>query len=392
MSLLDETRAILGDLVAYPTVSADSNLNLITYAAERLGACGARITLMRDATDTKANLFATIGPEGDGGIVLSGHTDVVPAEETDWLSDPFTLREENGRLYGRGTCDMKGFIAAALAMVPVYAALDLKRPVHFAFTYDEEVGCLGGRQLVEELQRAGIRPTVAIIGEPTEMRIIEGHKGCYEYTTEFHGLEGHGSRPGSGVNAVEYAARYIVRLLELGGELEARAPSASRFDPPYTTLQVGRIEGGSARNVIAGLCAVDWEMRPVQKSDAAYVKSALDHYCSHTLLPRMQAVSAAARIETHVIGEVEGLEPASDNEAREIVAELTGSNTADVVSFGTEAGLFQGLGMSAVVCGPGSIAQAHKPNEFVGIEQLEKCLAMLEAMKGKLTKRASVAP
>ncbi|MBW9051444.1 acetylornithine deacetylase [Rhizobium mesosinicum] len=381
---LEATRSILTDLIAFPTVSADSNLTLIDYAAERLSHSGARVFLMKDATGLKANLFASIGPDCDGGIVLSGHTDVVPADESEWQSDPFSAREADGLIYGRGACDMKGFIAAALAMAPDYASLNLKRPIHFAFTYDEEVGCLGGQQLVSELARRGIKPSVAIIGEPTDMRIIEGHKGCYEYTTEFIGLEGHASNPDLGVNAIEYAVRYIGRLLEIGGELRQSTPS-SPFTPPWTTIQTGRIEGGKARNVIAGHCAVEWEMRPVRGADVDYVKRRIATYCEEVLLPAMRAVSPSACIHTHVVGEIDGLEPVTDNEARAIVSALTGATTADVVSFGTEAGLFQKLGISTVVCGPGSIDQAHKPDEFISCTQLKACLDMLSGLKQRLT-------
>lgn len=386
MALIDDTRAILGDLIAYPTVSADSNLGLITYAAERLTNCGASVSISRDDSGAKANLFATIGPTGDGGIVLSGHTDVVPADASAWNTDPFVMREADGRLYGRGSCDMKGFIAAALAMAPRFTAADLRWPVHFAFTYDEEVGCLGGRQLVADLGRAGIRPRVAIIGEPTMMRIIEGHKGCYEYTTEFHGLNGHCSNPDAGVNAIEYAVRYVNRMLTLAEELKHRTSKGNRFQPPWTTLQVGRMDGGTARNVIAHHCRVEWEMRPVRAGDAEHVKHALKTYCDEVLLPTMRSVAQEARIETQVVGEVEGLEPASENEARDIVAALTGQDQCDVVAFGTEAGLFQGYGMSAVVCGPGSIEQAHKADEFVTVEQLEACLEMLSRLVDRLRK------
>jgi len=383
-ALLSNTEDILTELIAFPTVSSDSNLALIAFAADRLNSLGARISLTHDAENRKANLFATLGPEQDGGIVLSGHTDVVPADASEWTSDPFTLREENDQLFGRGACDMKGFIAAALAVAPSYAALPLRRPVHFAFTYDEETGCLGAQELVKHLQEIERRPSVAIVGEPTEMRVIEGHKGCYEYTTEFTGREGHGSAPTAGVNAVHYAVRYISRLLELGDELRRVPPNGSRFDPPWTTLQVGQIEGGVARNVIAGHCAVGWEMRPVRASDATRVKSELQSFCDDVLLPEMRATAPDASITTHVIGEVQGLEPMEENEARDIVTTLTGSNSCDVVAFGTEAGLFQAMGMSSVVCGPGSIAQAHKPNEFVSPEQLRACLNMLVRLQTQL--------
>ncbi len=384
MDMLARTQEILGKLVGFPTVSSDSNLELIAYAADLLSDAGATLSLSRDETGTKANLFATIGPAGDGGIVLSGHTDVVPADPAEWTSDPFVLAERGGRLYGRGTCDMKGFIAAALAMAPRFAAASLTRPLHFALTYDEEIGCFGARALVDELARAGVRPTVAIVGEPTMMGVIEGHKGCFEYTTEFTGLEGHGSQPDKGVNAVEYATRYVTRLLDLGERLKTRAPAGSRFNPPWTTVQVGRMNGGTARNVIAGACAVEWEMRPTSRGDAAFVKDSLAHYIDTVLLPAMRAVAPHSGIVTHVIGEVEGLQVVSESEARDIVCELTGCDHADVVPFGTEAGLFQSAGISSVICGPGSIAQAHKPDEYIAIDQLAACLEMLEKLKPKL--------
>jgi acetylornithine deacetylase len=385
MISLARTRAILGDLIAFPTVSSASNLDLIAYASDLLGDAGASVSVNRDATGAKANLFATLGPAGDGGIVLSGHTDVVPVEGQDWTSDPFRMVERDGRLYGRGACDMKGFIAACLAMAPRYAALDLKRPLHFAFTYDEEIGCFGAQALVGEIARAGIRPAVALVGEPTGMRVIEGHKGCYEYTTEFTGLEGHGSQPDRGVNAVEYAARYINRLLDLGEALKPRAPAGSRFDPPWSTLQVGCIHGGAARNIIAGHCSVEWEMRPVQQSDADFVRDGIARHVDTVLRPAMRAVSPDADIVTLTVGEVEGLQVVPESEARAIVCELTGQSGADVVAFGTEAGLFQAAGMSAVICGPGSISQAHKPDEFVALDQLAACMNMLEKLGAKLT-------
>lgn len=381
---LDETTAILGELIAFPTVSGASNLDLMTYAAERLQDCGAKIELSHHPSGAQANLFATLGPNEDGGIVLSGHTDVVPANPDEWTGNPYAMHDDGERLFGRGACDMKGFVAAALAMAPRYAELNLTRPVHFAFTYDEETGCLGAQQLVQELAKRETRPGVVIVGEPTEMRIIEGHKGCYEYATHFTGLEGHGSGPDRGVNAVHYAVRYISRLLELGEQLKKTPPAGSTFDPPWTTVQVGKIDGGIARNVIAGNCVVDWEMRPVREADADFVKSGLQAYCRDELLPAMRAVAPDADIRTDIIAEVCSLEPMPDNAARDLVAELTGANGTDLVAFGTEAGLFQQLGMSAVVCGPGSIEQAHKPDEFVSKSQLGLCLDMLTGLERKL--------
>nr|WP_247743658.1 acetylornithine deacetylase [Shimia sp. R10_1] len=375
---------MLEELISFPTVSSDSNLNMIQLLATRLSDCGAEVEIWHDETGTKANLFATLGPKRDGGIVLSGHSDVVPVTDQDWASDPFSMETREDKWFGRGTCDMKGFIAAAVAMAPHYAALDLQRPVHFAFTYDEEIGCFGARALAETLREKRLKPALAIIGEPTSMRIIEGHKGCYEYTTHFTGLEGHGSGPDRGVNAVEYAVRYVSKLLELKEDLQGRAPEGSRFEPPWTTINTGALVGGVAHNVIPGKARVEWEMRPVQKSDADYVKDELHQFCAHRLIPAMQAVHPDAGITTDVIGEVDGLEPMAENEARDVVMELTGANGADVVPFGTEAGIFQGLGMSVVVCGPGSIDQAHKPDEYVSVDQMEQCLGMLARLSAKL--------
>ncbi|WP_343079563.1 acetylornithine deacetylase [Ostreiculturibacter nitratireducens] len=384
MFYLDDTKALLRHMVAFPTVSTDSNLAMIEFIAEQLKAVGARVDIHHDASGAKANLFATLGPDVDGGILLSGHSDVVPVADQDWSTDPFEMVERDGKLYGRGTCDMKGFIAAAVAMAPFYAEKVKDRPIHFAFTHDEETGCLGAQALAQVLRAQGVRPGVAIIGEPTSMRIIEGHKGCYEYSTHFTGLEGHGSAPDRGVNAVEYAVRYVARLLELRERLKERAPANSRFEPPWTTINTGALIGGVAHNVIPGKARIDWEMRPVQHGDADFVKSNLHDFCTHTLLPAMRAVSPDADIVTEVIGEVDGLIPADENEAKDILMELTGANGADTVAFGTEAGIFQSLGTSAVVCGPGSIEQAHKPDEYVSLDQLGQCLTMLERLGEKL--------
>ncbi len=384
MDKLADTIDILGELIAFPTVSADSNLAMIDSLANRLDAAGARVDIFHDDTGTKANLFATIGPETDGGIVLSGHTDTVPAAEDGWTDDPFEMSRRGENLFGRGTCDMKGFIAATLAMAPVLAQQVNNRPLHFSFTYDEEVGCLGGRALVNSLQSRGIGPGMAIIGEPTMMRVIEGHKGCCEYTTRFTGCAGHGSAPDMGVNAVEYAVRFTSHLLELRDRLRTRAPAASRFDPPWTTINIGSLTGGVAHNVIASHASVEWEMRPVAEADGQFLRDDLRIYVQDNLLPAMRRVCPDAAITTEVIGEVAGLIPTDENGAKRLVMALTGANSAEVVNFGTEAGLFQSMGMDVVVCGPGSIDQAHKPDEFVSLDQLRQCLAMLEKLGGRL--------
>ncbi|MBS0126089.1 acetylornithine deacetylase [Thetidibacter halocola] len=380
MTPLARTEAILSDLIAYPTVSADPNLAMIEHMAGLLEDQGARVEVFRADCGTKANLWATLGPESDGGLVLSGHSDVVPVTDQAWSTDPFRLAAQGDLLYGRGTCDMKGFIAATLAMAEGWATTPLRRPLHFCFTHDEEVGCLGARQLVPQLQSRGIRPAMALVGEPTMMRIVEGHKGCCEYTTRFTGLEGHGSAPDRGVNAVQYAVQYVARLMALAEALKTRAPLGGCFDPPWTTVNVGRLSGGVAHNVIPGRAEVDWEIRPVQDGDANFVKEALRRLVEDELLPAMRAVSPQASIETDVIGEVAGLEPLPENAARDLVKALTGQNACELVPFGTEAGLFQQMGMSVVVCGPGSIAQAHKPDEYIARDQLSACLDMLAGL------------
>jgi acetylornithine deacetylase len=383
--MIDQTTRILSDLIAFPTVSADSNLEMIAYLANRLEECGANVDVLFDETGRKANLFATLGPMRDGGIVLSGHTDVVPVTDQDWGTDPFEMVERDGLIFGRGACDMKGFIAATVAMAPLFAKQVRDRPLHYAFTYDEETGCIGAGHLVQNLTERSLKPSLAIIGEPTSMRIIEGHKGCHEYITHFHGLEGHGSAPDLGVNAIEFAVRYVSRLLDLHDELKEMAPTNSRFEPPWTTVNVGALNGGLVHNVITPKATVAWEMRPVQASDADFVNRALKTYCDETLLPAMQAGYPDASIITEIVGEVAGLMPSDKNEAVRILSELTGSNSVDVVAFGTEAGLFQSLGMDVVVCGPGSIEQAHKANEFLAVDQLSQCLKMLEGLGAKLS-------
>ncbi|WP_138469586.1 acetylornithine deacetylase [Poseidonocella sp. HB161398] len=375
MTTLDLCRRYLGELIAFPTVSSQSNLAAIHWIADRLEAEGAEVEIMADASGTKANLYAVLGGGGPGGILLSGHSDVVPVADQDWTGDPFAMDEREGRLYGRGSCDMKGFIAACLASLETLKACG--RPVHFAFTHDEEVGCLGAQSLVEVLKTREVLPQLAIIGEPTMMQVIEGHKGCCEYTVTFEGTAGHGSAPELGVNAVEYASRYIGRLLELRQALMDRAPAGSRFDPPWSTINVGGLHGGVAHNVIASRAVLEWETRPVVPEDLDFVKREIAAFAGDVLLPEMRRVATAADISTETIGEVVGLTPMAENAARDLVLKLTGGNGAGVVPFGTEAGLFQSLGMDAVICGPGSIEQAHKADEYVSLEQLGLCLGLL---------------
>ena len=371
-------------LIGFPTISSESNLDCIDWISDYLKSFGARCEITSE-TKGKANIFATLGPDTDGGIILSGHTDVVPVEGQNWSTDPFKMKRKNNALFGRGTCDMKGFIAAAMAMVPKYSKLDLKRPIHFAFTYDEEVGCLGARVLVNQLIASGLKPSACIVGEPTSMRIIEGHKGMCEYTTEFRGVEGHSSQPDRCVNALEYAHRFINKLMEVRLELPAMAPEGSRFDPPYSTSSICACHSGTTHNVIPSQAEVEWEMRVVQRSDREWLRDQMERYVDEVLRPEMKKKSIIADIFETVCVETDGLEPEQDSEAVKIVQELTGGNSTEVVAFGTEAGLFSRAGISSVLCGPGSIEQAHKPDEYVTEEQMISCLNMLERLGGELT-------
>ena len=377
------TLRILDDLVAFPTVTQDPNLDLIAYAGERLEAVGAEVTTTHDGTGSKANLFATIGPPVDGGVVLAGHTDVVPADGDGWSSDPFVVTRRGDRLYGRGTEDMKGFIACVLALAPGFAAAGTPVPVHVALTFDEEVGFIGAPVLLDELARTGPQPGAAIVGEPTCLRIIAAHKGCYEYTTTIVGRQGHGSAPAGGVNAVEYGARYVTGLLELRSQLAAVAPEDSPFDPPETTISVGTLRGGTARNIIAGSCTIEWEVRPVSAGDAQHLREARAAL-ERTLAEEMRRTDPDAAVTTTAVCEVDGLAPAADSPALQLGRRLLDDPDEDVVSFGTEAGLFQQAGIAAIVCGPGSIDLAHQPNEYVDLEQIDACLAMLHRLPAQL--------
>jgi len=383
-----ETLKILSELIKFQTVSGTSNLKLIEYCEKRLSKLGAISFKTFEETKRRDNIFSTISGKqklNGGGIILSGHTDVVPASAKEWSSDPFVATEKNNKVYGRGSCDMKGFIACTLALAPYFASQNLKKPIHFSFTYDEETACQGAPIMIRELKKRNINCSICIVGEPTSMKAIQAHKGCYEYSTHFTGLAGHGSAPDKGVNAVEYAIRFINKLMELREELKKREPKNSVFTPPYSTLQIGRIKGGLARNVIADQCVVDWELRPVIPEDGEFVNKSIETYVKNVLLPEMKKIYPKANIEKEIIGEIIGFTKEEKSDAVNLVCNLTGDNSREVVSFGTEAGLFQELGISTVVCGPGSLEQAHTIDEYVSFDQLKLCLKMLIDLKEQVT-------
>lgn len=379
MSLRDDTMMILGDLVGFPTVTSDSNLDLIDHVYGILEPLGYELRVTTDGSGLKANLLATIGQGSAGGIVLSGHSDVVPVEEEGWTGAPFVAMRRGQKIYGRGTVDMKGFIACALALAPWFAELDLDRPLHIAVTADEEVGCRGAPLLIADMLDAGYEPAIAVVGEPTEMGVVVAHKGMHEYTTTLTGIEGHGSLPEQGVNAVQYGARFVTELLEVAADLEAGAPRDALFDPPHTTINVGSVHGGVAHNIIAGECVIQWEMRPVSSTDAALALGRITSI-EKEVRAEMQRVSPEGSIETVTDGAVGGLDYDPNSLAAEIVGAVLGDAERRVVAFGTEAGLYQVAGISSVVCGPGSIEVAHQPNEYVSLEQLERCIEMMKGL------------
>ncbi len=387
-AIFKDSLKILSDLIAFKTVSGEDNNSLINYCDEILKKLGATSFKTFDDEKKRVNLFATIKskePNGKKPVILSGHTDVVPVSKS-WSTDPFKATIKDDKLFGRGSCDMKGFIACTLAYAPIYAKENLNRDIHFSFTFDEETACQGAPLLIKELKNRGINDGICIVGEPTNMKIIDAHKGCYEYTTYFEGLAGHGSAPEKGVNAVEYATRYISKLMNLREILKSKVPKNSVFDPPYTTIGIGGISGGIARNVIADKCRVDWEMRPVIKEDGEFVHNELNEFVNKELLPEMKKIFPKSSIKKEIIGEIIGFNKVSKSEACEFISNLTGDNSREVVSFGTEAGLFQEIGISTVVCGPGSIEQAHKVDEFIVLDQIKKCLILLEDIKNNSTK------
>ena len=384
-NLYQKSIKILTDLIGFKTISGNNNSPLIDYCDAILKENGVSTFRVFDNNKERVNLFGTIKAKKTNGkkpIILSGHTDVVPVSKG-WSTDPFVATVKGDKIYGRGSCDMKGFISCVLSYVPTLSSVNLDRDIHFSFTFDEETACIGAPLLIKELKKRNIQDGICIIGEPTKMKIIDAHKGMNEYTIHFEGLAGHSSQPDKGVNAIEYATRYINKLLELRLELINRGPKNCIFDPPHSTLSVGGISGGIAHNVIADKCKVEWETRPVVKEDAIFVTNEIDKFVNQTLLPEMKKVFPNSNIRKEIIGEVIGFNRIDDSEACEFVSSITGDNSREVVSFGTEAGLFQEIGISTVVCGPGSIEQAHKIDEFIELNEIKKCLLFLDGIKDK---------
>jgi len=376
---------MLKRLVAFDTTSRNSNLDLIKYIQSYLDDHQVKSTLVPNEDGTKANLFASIGPDAEGGIVLSGHTDVVPVDGQAWETDPWTLTEKpDGKLYGRGTCDMKGFIAVALAHVPQFQKARLKVPMHFAFSYDEEIGCLGAHSLAEKLMGNVPRPQAVIVGEPTMMSVVNAQNAGGGLYATFTGVEAHSSMTHLGVSAIHFAGEFIHWLNELQEELAQRKHPHLDTVPNHTTINVGIVSGGTAGNILARECVLNWGYRTLPGDDYTEVQRRAEKYVAELLLPKMRRKHPDANIEIKRRSFVPGLKPEENEEAAKLALQWTGGNRTYAVPYGTEAGIFRGHGVPTVICGPGDISQAHQPNEFVAKSQMDSC----DAFVGKLIKWA----
>ena len=382
------SRTLLERLVAFDTTSRESNLALIDFVWHYLTDLGVNCELIHNAGCSKANLYARLGPAGSGGILLSGHSDVVPVDGQNWSVPPFALSERDGKLYGRGTADMKGFIACMLAAVPHFLAQPLAQPLHLAISYDEEVGCLGVRTLLDVLASRPEKPDLCLIGEPTELQPVLGHKGKLAVRCEVQGAACHSAYAPQGVNAIQYAAKLIHRLTAIGEVFAAPERQDTRFDPPFTTVQIGLIQGGRALNIVPAECTFDFEVRTLPQDDAQQVAEELERYAQRELLPQMRAVNSDTEIRFYPLSSYPGLYTAAQSAAAQLLAHLTGSEAFSTVAFGTEGGLFHQAGIPSVICGPGSMAQGHKPDEFITIEQLDACDAMLRRLAGWMSLKA----
>jgi acetylornithine deacetylase len=376
------TEEMLARLISFDTTSRDGNIPLIEFVEDYLDGWGIPHFRVDYEANRKTNLFATIGPEIAGGIVLSGHTDVVPVDGQPWTSNPFELTARGERLFGRGTCDMKGFLAVCLAEVPNFLKAGLKSPIHLALSCDEEVGCKGVRPLIAHMRDHLPKPRAVIVGEPTSMKVVNAHKSAITFSTEVIGHEAHSSLTHHGVNAILVAGELLSEISRIRADMVAMGDPTNRFDPPYSTVHVGVIEGGTAKNIIPRRCAFQWETRLLPTADPDMVPHRFDSF-ARSLEPAMKSVAPDAGIATERVNAVPGLAPEKDSAAEHLALHLAGANATHAVSYCTEAGLFQQIGIPAVICGPGSIEQAHKPDEYIDASELRKC----EAFMGKLTQQ-----
>ena len=372
-------QAMLAELVRFDTTSRDGNIPLIKFVESYLDSWDIPHFRVDYEAGKKTNLFATIGPDIAGGIVLSGHTDVVPVDGQTWASNPFELSERDGRLYGRGTCDMKGFIAVALALVPQFKSANLKTPIHLALSCDEEVGCKGVRPLVAHIRDHMKKPRAVIVGEPTSMQVVNAHKAALTFSTEVTGHEAHSSLTDQGVNAIMVAGELLGEISRIREDLTARGDPSHRFNPPYSTIHVGVIEGGTAKNIIPRKCSFQWETRLLPLADPAEVPARFEKF-ARSLEPAMKKIAGDAGINNQQTNIVPGLAPEDNSPAEHLALHLAGANGTHAVSYCTEAGLFQQIGIPAIICGPGSIEQAHKPDEYIDISEMQKCEVFMKRL------------
>lgn len=377
----DRIRKLLADLVAFDTVSDRTNLPLIAHIESYLAAFGIKGERIVDATGQKASLWVTIGPEDRPGLVVSGHTDVVPVVGQDWSHDPFKLVERDGRLYGRGTTDMKGFVAVCLAMVPEMMEARLTTPIHLAISYDEEIGCVGVRPMLREVANKRVKPLGCFVGEPTQMKVIIGHKGKHGVRATFRGLARHSSIAPDGVNAIEYAAELITEIRRRAVALAAARSSNSLYDVPHSTLLTSIVHGGAALNIVPDICTVDFECRGIGITESREVTDAIVAWAKAELEPAMKAKNAECGIDFEEILDYPALDTKADAAIVTLAKSLAGRNDHAKVAFGTEASLFASMAdIPSVVIGPGAIAQAHTPDEFVEVAELEKCAGFVERL------------
>ena len=382
---LSVTTDILRQLIAFPVLGGDPNLSIAHWIGEYLENWGVAYAYVPDETGQKKAIHCRIGPPTDGGIILSGHMDVVPTEGQPWETDPFVLTDGGDRLYGRGTCDMKGFLACCLAMVPEFQRAGLKRPVYFAFSFDEEIGCMAGDLIAEAIRNYyGEQPMGAIIGEPSMLRPIVGQKGINVYFTTVHGSQGHSSRIKEEVDAIHEAARLVVWLEDKMDALIAAGSTDDRFHPNHTSIHVGKIRGGSAFNIIANSCTIDWDYRNIPGDSAEEIIADFKAYCEERVTKRRAVYPEFDITHEPMHPPVPALDTAEDAPITELIKELTGIQRTETVAFAAEAGQFARAGFPAVICGPGDIAQAHRANEFVAKEQLEGCLNLMRKLCRKL--------
>ena len=375
-----ETLALIERLIGFDTTSRGSNLGLIEWTRDYLKAYGIESRLTYDATGKKANLFATVQKGSQPGIVLSGHTDVVPVDGQNWSSDPFKATVRGDRLYGRGACDMKSYLAVILAMAPRFAAANLKAPIHFALSYDEEVGCIGARGLLEDLARNNIHPAGAIIGEPTSMQPVIAHKGKRAYQCCVRGKEAHSALTPQGVNAIEYAARIISYIRHMAERMQACEPRDHGFDVPFTTLQTGVISGGTAGNIVPRECIFQFEFRYLPGADPDALEREIKDYAERVILPEMRRTDPDTSISIETKSDNPGLSTSEKDEITHLAQALSRNASTTKVAYLTEGGLFQQAGIPAIICGPGSIEQAHKPDEYVTLEQVALCESFMERL------------